>query len=138
MNDSSNAVGSCYEIWLSAPCGYREPVRECGKFRSQRDAERMASQLRDWLHLGVRPATLLACVKQKRDRKSLLMMHEYLGDLGVDPATVTVFAVPQGVEHDNAVEPPAVRIDRGHEVRGPRRRQGGREESGELRITRRF
>lgn len=101
---SSKTATGFYEIWLfSEEHDYREPVVECGRFRSRHAAELMASRLRAWLHLDIRCDNLFDNTRRRRDRLALLDLHTYLNDLGVDPARCLVQAVEAGRVPDSQV-----------------------------------
>lgn len=103
-----------WEIWVFAKPDFSEPVQECGSFRAsehswratvaeaERGAEdeavRMASRLRNWLHLGVWSDHL---------HPDLYQAREGLRALGIDPARVMVSACKREPgDHDNEVRPP--------------------------------
>lgn len=111
----SPEVGSHFwEIWVFAQPDFAEPVQECGLFcaddylwratpseaeqAAERQAQQMASRLRDWLHLGVWSEVL---------HPDLLPARQGLHACGIDPTTVMVEAVRREAgTHDNEVRPP--------------------------------
>jgi hypothetical protein len=117
-----------YEVWLWALGGHAWHVEECGSYRSEDHAERVAGLVNDWLHYGRWPAELTAEMPDENDRISLFALPEVLKSQGIDPTLVTVEAGPSddpetkycndpgatGIWHN-----PAVRADAGSGRQGP-------------------
>jgi hypothetical protein len=78
-----------WEIWVFAPGDFRMPVQACGFYHTRGRAQQAAGQLSDWLHVGARPSHLLGSLDSE-SRREVLVMHDELAALGVDPAFCVV------------------------------------------------
>jgi len=124
-----------YEVWIFAAPDHREAVSACGIYRAvntsdyathlvELEAVRMASRLRDYLHLGVWTDNLGDNTDDMDDIAELRLLPEYLHSRGIDPARVLVAARRIDGTHDNAESDvprgwSPYRKDAGHAPAGP-------------------
>jgi hypothetical protein len=77
-----------YELWLIVPGQYSEPLGDCGLYESQQEAERVASVVRNWLHIGVWCSILDYLDPEAQD--ALLFVRRGFAAMGIDLASVAV------------------------------------------------
>jgi hypothetical protein len=128
MLSSPETSVDCFEIWLWARPDHKIHVGECGSFRSEGDAERVAGYVRMWLQTRVWMAELTAAMPDRDDQLSLFALPEVLRAWGIDPAlTVVEPTRPDdedtrycgGPDDTVAWANPAVRRDAGSVAKGP-------------------